>query len=791
MEMAQGGGVQERFQSMASRWGQSVLIALLGASMGGLVAGEITGEQRNFFESRIRPVLVKECFECHAEGAKKLGGKLYLDDAKKLRAGGESGPVVVEGKPDESLLIQAIRYEGPEMPPKHRLSEATVNDLVQWVKMGAPDPRKDAAALQVAGKGEVPASEKESVERAKKLWSFNPRQAVRVPEDPTGWAKGAADAFLRARAVARGFGPSLDASGEVVIRRLHHVLTGLRPSIEEIRAFEVAYAEDADAAVGGETDRLMGSVQFGERWGRHWLDVARFGESNGNDGLGRNPTFAQAWRYRDFVIDAFNADMPYDRFITEQIAGDLLEACSADEGDRRLVATGFLAIGAKPAKAMNDNFEMDVVADQIGVIGSGILGISVGCARCHDHKHDPVSARDYYALAGIFKSTETLWGPAAYEALTAPQTPLHVLVAARPIPVPSPDKLPQPKKHDEKKPAKAAFPQPPGTPLAMGVRDARKVADCKINIGGESKKLGPEVPRGFLGALGAFGVEMGLGSGRLELAKWLTHPEHPLTARVFVNRVWMHVFGAGIVRTPDDFGVFGAEPIDQGMLDHLASEFIEKGWSVKRLVRDLVTSHAFRQVSRGTPALREADSENGMVMRYERRRMDAESFRDGVLQAAGLLESSRPEGSVVMHLEVQVNRMGSLHREDFHRSVYLPMIRNSMPPELTPFNFPDGTTVAGRREETTLPGQALFLQNGRFLDAVTERMASGLVAATGSDRERITELHRRVLGREAREDEVEQASSYVTGTAAREGSHFAWASLCRTLLMSNEFRYLD
>jgi hypothetical protein len=357
--------------------------------------------------------------------------------------------------------------------------------------------------------------------------------------------------------------------------------------------------------------------------------------------------------------------------------------------------------------------------------------------------------------------------------------------------VPSPDKLPQPKKHDEKKPAKAAFPQPPGTPLAMGVRDARKVVDCKINIGGESKKLGPEVSRGFLGAIGTFGVEMGLGSGRLELAKWITHPEHPLTARVFVNRVWMHVFGAGIVRTPDDFGVFGAEPIDQGMLDNLASEFIEKGWSVKRLVRDLVTSHAFRQVSRGTPALREADPENGMVMRYERRRMDAESFRDGVLQAAGLLESSRPEGSVVMHLEVQVNRMGSLHREDFHRSVYLPMIRNSMPPELTPFNFPDGTTVAGRREETTLPGQALFLQNGRFLDAVTERMASGLVAATGSDRERITELHRRVLGREAREDEVEQAASYVTGTAAREGSHFAWASLCRTLLMSNEFRYLD
>jgi hypothetical protein len=569
------------------------------------------------------------------------------------------------------------------------------------------------------------------------------------------------------------------------------VLTGLRPSFAEVRAFEVAYAEDADLAVGREADRLLGSQRYGERWGRHWLDVARFGESNGNDGLGRNPTFSHAWRYRDYVIDAFNADLPYDRFLTEQIAGDLLEACSAEEGDRYLVATGYLAIGAKPAKAMNDNFEMDVVADQIAAIGSGVLGISVGCARCHDHKHDPVSARDYYALAGIFKSTETLWGPAAYEALTAPQTPLHVLSAANWIPVPPTERLPQPKKKDEKKPAKAMYPQAPGTPLAMGVREARKVADCKINIGGESKKLGPEVPRGFLSAIGGLGVEVGLGSGRLELAQWLTRPEHPLTARVMVNRVWKQVFGTGIVRTPDDFGVFGAEPTNRVLLDSLAERFIAGGWSVKRLVRELVTSRAFRQSSRVVPALRELDSDNAFVMRYERRRADAEAFRDGVLQAAGLLDLARPEGSVVMHLEVQVNRMGSLHREDFHRSVYLPMLRNSMPPELTPFNFPDGASVTGQREETTLPGQALFLQNGAFLDGVTDRMASGLVVATGTDEERVQEVFRRVLGREAGAEELEQTVRYLKGAAEREGSHFAWASLCRALLMGNEFRYLD
>jgi hypothetical protein len=784
--------VQKGFQ----KWGRMLccgVVFVLGAGSGRAVfGGGVSSEQRTFFENRIRPIFVKECLECHAEGAKKVGGKLYLDDPARLRAGGESGPVLVEGKPAESLLIQAVRYEGPEMPPKHRLSESAVNDLVRWVEMGAPDPRAGAGA---AGRNTAGSdSENRGVGASMKgsdLWSFRPRQPVAAPRDESGWSRGVVDAFLRAGAAERGLGPSVDAPAGVVVRRLHAVLTGLRPSFAEVRAFEVAYAEDADLAVGREADRLLGSQRYGERWGRHWLDVARFGESNGNDGLGRNPTFSHAWRYRDYVIDAFNADLPYDRFLTEQIAGDLLEACSAEEGDRYLVATGYLAIGAKPAKAMNDNFEMDVVADQIAAIGSGVLGISVGCARCHDHKHDPVSARDYYALAGIFKSTETLWGPAAYEALTAPQTPLHVLSAANWIPVPPTERLPQPKKKDEKKPAKAMYPQAPGTPLAMGVREARKVADCKINIGGESKKLGPEVPRGFLSAIGGLGVEVGLGSGRLELAQWLTRPEHPLTARVMVNRVWKQVFGTGIVRTPDDFGVFGAEPTNRVLLDSLAERFIAGGWSVKRLVRELVTSRAFRQSSRVVPALRELDSDNAFVMRYERRRADAEAFRDGVLQAAGLLDLARPEGSVVMHLEVQVNRMGSLHREDFHRSVYLPMLRNSMPPELTPFNFPDGASVTGQREETTLPGQALFLQNGAFLDGVTDRMASGLVVATGTDEERVQEVFRRVLGREAGAEELEQTVRYLKGAAEREGSHFAWASLCRALLMGNEFRYLD
>jgi hypothetical protein len=562
---------------------------------------------------------------------------------------------------------------------------------------------------------------------------------------------------------------------------LHYVLTGLRPTDEEVRVFEVAYAADADLAVAREADRLLGSVRYGERWGRHWLDVARFGESNGNDGLGRNPTFSHAWRYRDYVIDAFNVDLPYDRFLTEQIAGDLLEACSSEEGDRWLVATGFLAIGAKPAKAMNDNFEMDVVADQIAAVGSGILGISVGCARCHDHKHDPVSTRDYYALAGIFKSTETLWGPAAYEALTAPQTPLHVLVAAARSPVPAPESLPQPKKKDEKKPAKAAFPQLPGTPLAMGVRDARKVGDCKINIGGESKKLGPEVPRGFLSAIGGLGVELGLGSGRLELARWLTRPEPPLTARVMVNRVWHWHFGKGIVATPNDFGRQGEEPTHPELLDWLAAEFVESGWSLKKLHRMILLSETYQLSSEAHEGNLKIDANNRYLWRMNRQRLDAETLRDAVLAVSGELNLKMGGRPVVPRLSPEEYTVmwarnqwpESLEeREQTRRSVYLYVKRAFPLPMFTTFDAPDTSQSCSRRENTTVAPQALTLLNGEFM----VKQAKVLAGKAGD----VDGLWRRVYGRGPTAAERERAER----VANRE-------QLALVLLNTNEFLYVD
>ena len=765
---------------------------VLGAAMAGsLCAADMSPDQRAFFESKIRPVLVKQCYECHSASAKKIGGKLLLDSPGEMFGGGESGPALVPGKPDESLIIQAIRYaEGQEMPPKKRLPAAVVNDFVTWVKMGAPDPRTDAPKT----------AKKEPTTDKAALWSFQP--VMNPPPPPVkakAWPRDPMDHFVLAKMESAGLSPTKDATAGVLVRRLYFDLTGLPPSAEEVRAFGADHAKHGQLAVERLTDSLLASPHFGERWGRHWLDVARFAESNGNDGLSRNPSFPHAWRYRDYVIRAFNEDVPYDRFITEQIAGDLLPADSPVQRDRQLIATGFLAIGSKPAKAMNDNFEMDVVADQIGAVGSGIMGLSVACARCHDHKHDPITAREYYALAGIFKSTETMWGAAAHEALTAPQTPLHELQAAPKIPPPAED--PTPSKAPRKKPAKPAFPHPPGTPLAMGAREAKVIADCKLNIDGESKKLGASIPRGFLTACGAADAQLdATQSGRLQLAQWLTRAEHPQTARVMVNRIWQHLFGNGLVRTSDDFGVYGDRPSHPELLDHLATRFVKDGWSVKRLIRAIVLSRTYQLASECDERTRDADPDNTLLARHDRRRLDAEALRDAMLSASGELDARPGEGSLIQHHDFLINEMGDLHRPINHRSVYLLMLRNSMPPELTPFNLPSGTAVTGKRDITTLPTQALYLLNSPFVIDQSKRLAARLLQSSSDDTGIIRDAYRRAFSREADENEIQRATEFLHNTDAAFASanlskdtrrQTVWAAFCQALLSSNELRYVD
>ena len=532
--------------------------------------------------------------------------------------------------------------------------------------------------------------------------------------------------------------------------------------------------------------------------GRHWLDVARYGESNGNDGLGRNPTFPHAWRYRDYVIAAFNEDTPYDRFLTEQISGDLLPAENDEQRDRHLVATGFLAMAAKPAKAMNNNFAMDVVADQIDVVGRGIMGISVACARCHDHKFDPVPTKEYYALAGIFTSSETMWGTAAHEGLTAPKTDLHVLKAAPKVPPPEgfvETVLVLESNTGKPKPVPKSK-WPVGTPLAMGVRDVKKPADCKVNIKGDAKKLGEVVPRGFLTAC-RFESENSIivdskKSGRLQLAQWLTQPDHPLTARVMVNRVWHSLFGHGIVRTPDDFGVYGERPTHPELLDHLAIRFVDHGWSVKKLIRSIVLSRTYQLSGLADEATLKADGGNRLLTRHDRRRLDAESLRDCMLQASGRLNLKPREGSLIQHRDILVNLAGNLHEPSNHRSVYLCYLRSSPPPELAAFDLPNFTSVVGRREMSTVPNQALHLYNSPFVIQQAERLAE-IVTKTSKDADsRIVTLWQRTLGRNPEPDEVQDATKLLQNAQAEELSdENAWTSLCQALLLTNEFRYVD
>ena len=782
-----------RLHRRSSRRSHAACMAMGAIVTASLSAADMGPEQRAFFESKIRPVLVKQCYECHSAGAKKVGGKLLLDSPAEMFGGGESGPALIPGKPDESLIIQALRYDDLEMPPKKRLPESVVNDFVTWVKMGAPDPRADG-----------PKTAKPAVTTDKAaLWSFQPVMSPAVPRVKSkDWPRDPVDAFVLAKVEAAGLSPTKDAAPSVLVRRMYFDLIGLPPTLEEIEAFATDCSKDSKRAVERLTDTLLASPHFGERWGRHWLDVARFGESNGNDGLSRNPSFPHAWRYRDYVIQSLNDDVPYDRFITEQIAGDLLPAESPVQRDRLLIATGFLAIGSKPAKAMNDNFEMDVVADQIGAVGSGIMGLSVGCARCHDHKHDPIPTRDYYALAGIFKSTETLWGAASLEALTAPQTPLHELQAAPRIPPPPDAEKLKPLNPSKRKVAKPAFPYPPGTPLTMGVREAKVIADCKLNIDGESKKNGPGIPRGFLSACGDADESPAIDpkqSGRLQLAQWLTRGSHPQTARVMVNRVWQHLFGHGLVRTPDDFGIYGDRPSQPELLDHLATRFVQEKWSVKRLIRSIVLSRTYQLASECDERTRETDPDNTLLARHDRRRLDAESLRDVMLAASGELDRSPGQGSLVQHQDLLINEMGDLHQPSRHRSVYLLMLRNSMPPELAAFNLPDGTAVAGLRDVTTLPTQALYLLNSPFLVEQSRRLAARVLESSLDETQMIRAAYRRTFSREPLAIEIQRSAEFLRDTEAELSGDLGketrrqtvWAAFCQALLASNELRYVD
>ncbi len=799
----------------------------------------------DFFERKIRPLLIDNCYNCHSANTNSRGG-LRVDDRSGLTTGGSRGPAVVPGHPEKSLLIDAVRrtHKDVKMPPKKELAPAAVADLTKWIKDGAAWPKPRVPAAIGRPNPEYPKLRKEH-------WAFQPIRNVKAPSaSGSDWARDDIDRFLFAQLEAKALKPVVDADPLTLIRRVSFDLTGLPPTPVEIEKFVKAWqAGNAkpQAAYEGLVDRLLASPQFGERWGRHWLDVARYGESTGS---ARNLPYPHAWRYRDYVIDAFNKDKPYDQFLLEQIAGDLLKDEGGRMKDERLIATGFLALGMRDVnQRFKVRFVMDNIDEQIDTVTRSVLALTVSCARCHDHKFDPIPTTDYYALAGIFQSSDLCSGlrnKMGGGGLDYYDTTLLLPLSGRGTPdekllaridqtkaalakaradlldlAENPEKTPAGPAREKKMAAARqrvnkiqqelitlSDPALHG-PVAYGVRDAKTVCDAEIRIRGEAEKLGPVVPRGFLNVFDVPGAPKinPQQSGRLELAQWLTHEKNPMTARVMVNRVWHHLFGQGIVASVDNFGVTGEKPSHPELLDHLAARFMKNGWSVKKLVRTLVLTHAYQLGSEVPVANLKTDPGNRLVWRHSPRRLSAEELRDAMLAASGKLELNRPDGSPAKDMKVieltnvsaEAKRLEEAANQSVQRSIYLPLLRTLIPRALEIFDFAEQGMVTGSRDTTTVATQALYLLNDPFVRQQSRELAQRVLGRKEfDDAGRISLAYRLTLSRPATAKEIERATSFLTdyeNAGSEEKSvqnprAAAWTSFCQALLASAEFRYL-
>ncbi len=856
-----------------------------------------TAEELKFFESEIRPLLISHCYGCHSKSANLAKGGLRVDTRDALRSGGRSGPAVVPGDVDSSLLIRAVRYHDPDyqMPPDGAISDAEVRTLERWVAMGAPDPREEKPVTAKAG-GASPGTEhrwsQEDIAQGRENhWAYRPVAQPQPPSvDDADWSRNAIDAFLFDAMAEHGLTPAKEADRRTLLRRASFDLTGLPPSEDELRNFETDLSPDAFARA---IDRLLASPAFGERWGRHWLDVARYAESSGKES---NLFYPHAWRYRDYVIDAFNEDKPYDRFLAEQIAGDLMPASSDADRAENIIATGFLAIGTKSHNARGKpQFQMDLADEQLDATTQAMLGLTVACARCHDHKFDPITQKDYYALAGIFLSTDTRYGtfesqrnnhPAGLVELPGasgvPAGPsmrpeqMSVLVAAK-------ERVEQEAERsaqllEQVREARRAGGEIPanlqqqivraratqgasrnlqaiadrfdaeGNPtdanlVAMGAADRDRALNARVLDRGELDKPGEVVHRGFVQILST-GDEprISKGSGRLELAGWIARDDNPLTARVWVNRLWLHLFGQGLVPTPENFGMSGLRPSHPELLDHLASRLIANGWSTKKLIRELMLTRAYAMSSEFDAANAEIDPDGIYLWRMPKKRLEAEVIRDAMLAAAGVLADKPRVGSPVAFIEGEtrgplVDRvlatMASGQGDNF-RSVYLPIVRDRVPESLEVFDFAEPAFVTGKRDATNVPTQALFLMNSAEIARLADRFAERIRGAGEREVDRIQEAFAIAFGRKASASEIRACRDFLDdfrkasekdgvrdpreaepqrgrGTfrerararleqarAARTGApqqlpveDLAYSALCQALFLSAEFRTVD
>jgi hypothetical protein len=713
------------------RWPLALLLALGAGALLTEGAGP-SQEKIAFFEKKIRPVLVEHCYQCHSTQAKKIRGGLLLDSKEALRKGGDTGPALVPGQPKKSLLIQALHYDDPflQMPPKGKLPGQVIKDFETWIQQGAIDPR-GTRVVRASPTGI-------DFDKAKQFRAFQPPREQPLPSlNNPSWPRTRIDWFVAQRLDKEGYRPAPPADRRTWIRRVSFDLVGLPPSPEEVEAFVADPSPDAHAKL---VDRLLASEHYGERWARPWLDLARYAEDQahivGND---RSLCYPNAYLYRDWVIQALNDDIPFDRFVQLQLAADLLEPDST----KNLPALGFIGLGPKYYQRGSLAVMADEWEDRVDVVSRGLLGLTVACARCHDHKYDPIPTEDYYSLAGVFASTR---------------------MYNRPLNASGNKETKETKKPEQ----------------AMHIIREGKVTDLPIFVRGNVQNKGPIAKRHFLHILSAKEPEpFTQGSGRLELARAITSPNNPLTARVLVNRVWGELVGRPLVGTPSNFGSLGDRPTHPELLDDLAFQFMKNGWSVKWLVREIVLSAMYRQSSQANAELLRADPDNRLLGRMNRRRLSVEAWRDSLLAVSGKLDHSIGGKSI-----------DPRDSKERRRTLYSAISRLDLNPMLALFDFPDPNSHAARRVQTTTPLQKMFVLNSPFMiaqaKALSERLEREIPGDSEPDRaRRIQRAYHLLYGRSPSEAEER------LGLLSLQDEAIGWEEYAHVLLASNEMLFID
>ncbi|MBI1247916.1 DUF1553 domain-containing protein [bacterium] len=785
-----------------------------------------TQQELAFFETKIRPLLATHCIECHGEETQE--NSLRLDTLAGILGGGSSGASVIPRDTKHSLLLAAVRHDNEQlkMPPDEKLSDAEIQFLEQWIEKGAPHPD------QLGNHDIKPRRSAIDWKTARNHWAFKPIRRPQVPDSTSDQSP--IDAFIDSARKSQGLVPNQPADKRTLIRRATFDLIGLPPTPEEIEAF---LADESPTAFEKVIDRLLASKHYGERWGRHWLDVVRYADSNGQD---ENQVFVDAWRYRNYVIDSFNQDKPFDRFVIEQIAGDLISDDPKSEWTQRdydpIVATGFLELGPKVLAEKDTNkLEMDIIDEQISSFGEAFLGLTIACARCHDHKFDPISTADYYALAGIFKSTQSMQAlaPAKYneqilasaegierkakldELKKAKQAEIDTLVKSANEQLKNADgKLPSDAENHYPEETRQQLTQlrqevadlttkAPELPTAMAVQDG-KATNVRIHVRGSHLILGEQVNRGIPTVL-QDGDPLVIGdaeSGRLQMAQWLVSPTNPLTARVAVNRVWRWHFGTGLVASPNNFGKLGASPTHPELLDWLAAEFMANGWSLKKLHRQIMLSDTYRLSSATSQANQAFDPENRWYWKTSVQRLDAESLRDSILYVSGQLDETPGESMLTLEkwkLVFDHTSKDTTNYDSHRRSVYLPVIRNNLYDVFSLFDYATADTPLGNRQTSTVAPQALFTMNSDLFLNSAEALARRVSQDEPNDQEaRVQRAYELTLGRPPEASEtarfLDTVAQFKTALKSRlpedQATTGAWTAACQCLLGSNEFTYV-